>query len=73
MIFLLFFLNFKLERAQPAPFLSALYINLFPSFFLPLIAKNKLSFLINLVSIEIPLKLTYFIFPKIFLKLTYFE
>ena len=33
-------------------------MNLFPSFFLPFNAKNKLSFLIDLESIDKPLKFT---------------
>ena len=42
------------ETIHPAPFFKALAKNLFPSLFLPLIATNKLSFFIVLVSIEIP-------------------
>ena len=42
------------ETIHPAPFFKALATNLFPSLFLPLIATNKLSFFIVLVSIEIP-------------------
>ena len=59
--------------AHPAPFFKASLINLFPSNFFPLIAKNKLPFLIDLVSIERPLKLTSFFFLIFLLKLIDFE
>ena len=46
------------ERIHPAPFLRALLINLLPSFFFPLTARNKLSLLKFLVSIDTPLNFT---------------
>ena len=57
-IFLLYFFGIEEESIHPAPFLSALLMNLLPSFFFPLIAKNKLSLLNFLVSIYKPLKFT---------------
>ena len=46
------------DTTQAAPFLKASFIKLFPLFFFPLIAKNKLFFLIDRVSIESSLNLT---------------
>ena len=58
-------LIFDIEEVttHPAPFFRASATYLLPSFFFPVIAKNKFSFLIDLVSIERPLKFTFFVFP----------
>ena len=64
-IFLFFLIAVEEETTQPAPFFKALFINVFPSFFFPFIAKNRLSFCIVLVSIESPLKFNQFFFSKI--------
>ena len=71
-IFLLFFFETLEEIIHPAPFLNATFINLFPSVFFPLIAKNKLPLLIVLVSIEKPIKLGNFFFLKILLSINLF-
>ena len=57
---------------HPAPFCIALEMKLFPSLFFPFIVKNKLSFLIVLVSIESPLKLIFYLRQIISLLLIYF-
>ena len=71
-IFLLSFFKIFVEITQPALFLIASLINLFPLFFFPLIAQNKLSFFIVLVSIERPLKFTDFFLPKAFSRISLF-
>ena len=71
-IFLSFFLFLDEETTPPAPFLIAFLINLLPSYFFPFSAKNKLSFLIVLVSIERPLKFNDIFFPKILLNIDLF-
>ena len=70
-IIFLFFSYFEEVITPPAPFLSASLINLLPSLFFPLIAKNKLSFLIDLVSMERPFTFREF-FIKIFLNILLF-
>ena len=70
LIIFLFFL-FIIETTHPAPFFSASLMNLFPSLYFPLIARNKFSFLIVLVSIESPLNLKNFDCLVIFLKSNY--
>ena len=71
-IFLLFLFVILEEITQPAPFFNAVSINLFPLIFFPFIAKNKFPFLIVLVSMERPLKLSDFFFPKILLIINLF-
>ena len=68
-IFLLIFFFARDDTTHPAPFISASLTNLLPSFFFPLIAKNKLFLLIDLVSIDRPSKFTCLIFPKILLRI----
>ena len=58
--FLYFFFNFE-ETIYFAPFFKASFMKSVPSFFFPLIVKNKLSFLIVLESIDIPLKFIIFL------------
>ena len=57
---------------HPAPFCIALEMKLFPSLFFPFIVKNKLSFLIVLVSIESPLKLIFLSMPNNFFTINLF-
>ena len=57
---------------HPAPFCIALEMKLFPSLFFPFIVKNKLSFLIVLVSIESPLKLIFLSTPNNFFTINLF-
>ena len=71
-IFLSFIFIFSEQIIQPAFFFSASLINLFPLFFLPLIARNKLSFLRVLVSIESPSNFNNFFLPKILLSIELF-
>ena len=49
------------DTTQLAPFFRASLTNLFPLFFLPLSAKNKLPFFIDLVSVDNPSKLINFL------------
>ena len=62
-IFELLIFDVEEVTTHPAPFFIASATNLLPSFFFPVIAKNKFSFLIDLVSIERPLKFVSFVFP----------
>ena len=56
----------------PAPFFIASLINLFPSFFFPLNATNKLFFFKVLESIERPFIFRNFCLPKILFKIISF-
>ena len=64
-LFLKIFFTFLLTIDLIAPFRIASAKNLWPSVFLPFIAKNKLFFFIVLVLIETPL---YFIFLILLLR-----
>ena len=74
-ILIIFFLSLLVaneDATQQAPFFNAFLINLLPSLFLPLIAKNKLFFFTNLESIESPRKFRFIFFPNIFDKIDLF-